>query len=79
MTRAATIRTADLKRIADAAKATGVRFEVEINGMIVRAIPNIPDIHTPPAVDLKPEDFTSLADWQAWRDRERVREAQRHS
>lgn len=79
MTRAALVKAADLKRIANAAKATGMRFEIEVNGTIVRAIPDIQDIHRPSAVDPQPEDFTSLAEWQAWRDRERAREAQRHS
>jgi hypothetical protein len=79
MTKAAIVKSADLKRMAAVAKQTGMRIEIEINGTIVRVAPDIPDIHNASPVDLKPEDFTSLAEWQAWRDRNRAREAQRHS
>jgi hypothetical protein len=79
MTRAALVKSSDLKRMAIVAKQTGMRFEIEVGGTIVRVLPDIPNSHSPSRVDLKPEDFTSLAEWQAWRDQERAREAQRHS
>ncbi len=79
MTASALVKQSDLKRMAQIAKSEGVRVEIEVNGKIIRVFPDITDIHRPASVDLKPEDFTSLADWQAWRDQERAREAQRHS
>ncbi|MNY73994.1 hypothetical protein D3C86_2129210 [compost metagenome] len=65
--------------MAKIAKRDGVRVEVEVNGKIIRISPDIPEINKPERVDLQPEDFTSLAEWQAWRDQERAREAQRRS
>ncbi|MGO8368919.1 hypothetical protein ACC808_10785 [Rhizobium ruizarguesonis] len=79
MTAAALVRRSDLKRMAEIAKAEGVRVEIEVDGKIIRVSPDIPENHKQQRVDMKPEDFTSLADWQAWRDQERAREAQRHS
>ena len=79
MTTPALVKSADLKRMAAVAKQTGMRVEIEINGTIVRVAPDIPVINKTEPVDMQPEDFTSLADWQAWRDRERAREAQRNS
>ncbi len=79
MTRAAIVKEADLHRMARVAKRDGVRVEIEIDGKIIRVSPDIPDNQSQQRVDKKPEDFTSLADWQAWRDQERAREAQRHS
>ncbi|MDW9843562.1 hypothetical protein GOB05_27000 [Sinorhizobium meliloti] len=79
MTAPALVKAADLKRMADVAKSKGVTVWIEINGRRVGVTPDIQDIHKPETVDLKPEDFTSLAEWQAWRDRERAREAQRNS
>lgn len=71
MTRPALISQADLMRMAAIAKKTGMRVEVEIDGKIIRVAP---DIQTK-APDASPEEFTSFAEWQAWRDRERAREA----
>jgi hypothetical protein len=79
MTRAALVKSADLRRLAEVAKKTGMRIEIEVGGAIVRVSPDIPEINKPERVDLQPEDFTSLAEWQAWRDQERAREAQRRS
>ncbi|MBD9455179.1 hypothetical protein IB244_27250 [Rhizobium sp. RHZ02] len=79
MTRAALLKESDLHRMAKIAKRDGVRVEVEVNGKIIRISPDIPEINKPARVDLQPEDFTSLAEWQAWRDQERAREAQRRS
>jgi hypothetical protein len=80
MTTPALVKSADLKRMADIAKAKGVTVWIEtVDGRRVGVSPDIHDIHRPKAVDLKPEDFTSLSEWQAWRDQERAREAQRHS
>jgi hypothetical protein len=70
MTRKAMINQADLMRMATVAKKTGMRVEVEIEGVIIRVAP---DISTGRTLD----DFTTLADWQAWRDQERAREKQR--
>ncbi|NRQ14603.1 hypothetical protein [Ensifer sesbaniae] len=79
MTARAAIKAADLKRMADIAKSKGVTVWVEIDGRRVGVSPDIQDIHKPATVDLKPDDFSSLSEWQAWRDRERAREAQRNS
>lgn len=79
MTARAAIKAADLKRMADIAKSKGVTVWIEVNGQRVGVSPDIQDTSKPATVDLKPDDFTSLADWQAWRDRERAREAQRNS
>jgi hypothetical protein len=79
VTRAALLKESDLHRMAKIAKRDGVRVEVEVNGKIIRISPDIPEINKPERVDLQPEDFTSLAEWQAWRDQERAREAQRRS
>jgi hypothetical protein len=79
MTASALVKQSDLKRMAQIAKREGVRVEIEVNGKIIRVSPDIQDIHKPKPVDLKPKDFTSLSEWQAWRDQERAREAQRHS
>jgi hypothetical protein len=77
MTTTALVRRSDLKRMAEVAKAEGVRVTIEIAGTIITVSPDIPVIHRPEQVDLQPEDFTSLAEWQAWRDRNRDREIQR--
>lgn len=79
MTASALVKQSDLKRMANIAKSEGVRVEIEVNGKIIRVTPDIPDINRAKPVDMQPEDFTSLAEWQAWRDQERAREAQRHS
>lgn len=79
MTTSALIKESDLHRMAKIAKRDGVRVEIEVDGKIIRVSPDIPNIHRADAVDPKPEDFTSWAEWQAWRDQERAREAQRHS
>lgn len=77
MTRRAIISTADLKRMADVAKSKGVMVWVEIDGRRVVVSPDPQYLHKPATVDKKPEEFTSLAEWQAWRDRERRLEASR--
>lgn len=75
MTGRALIRQAELNRLAAVAKRNNITIEVEAEGYRIRLHPN--SAAPPATVDLKPEDFTSLAEWQAWRDRERAREAQR--
>lgn len=79
MTASALIKQSDLKRMAMIAKEQGVTVWIEVNGKRVGVSPDIQDIHRAKPVDLQPEDFTSLAEWQAWRDQERAREAQRRS
>jgi hypothetical protein len=69
MTKKAIINQADLMRMAAVAKKTGMRVEVEIDGVIVRVAPDI-------STDRTLHDFTSLTEWQAWRDQERAREKQ---
>lgn len=56
MSATALVRRSDLKRLADVAKATGMRIEIEVNGVIVRIAPDIPNIHKPERVEL-PDDF----------------------
>lgn len=79
MTTPALVKSADLKRMADVAKSKGVTVWIEINGRRVGVSPDIQGTASEKPVDKKPEEFTSLAEWQAWRDRERAREAQRDS
>lgn len=79
MTSPALVRSADLKRMADIAKSKGVTVWIEIDGHRIGVSPDIHNTNNPSPVDLQPEDFTSLAEWQAWRDRNRAREAQRGS
>lgn len=56
MTAPALVRKADLRRMAEVARETGTRLEIEKNGVIYRAAPDIPDIHRPAKVEL-PDDF----------------------
>lgn len=78
MTRAA-IRQADIERILRAAKAVGAVVQIDLRNLVVTVTPGS-DLASPlQSVDPNPEDFTSLADWQAWRDQERAREAQGRS
>ncbi|MBP2238091.1 hypothetical protein J2Z31_004618 [Sinorhizobium kostiense] len=79
MTTPALVKAAELKRMADVAKSKGVTVWIEINGRRVGVSPDIQSAISEKPVDMKPEDFSSLAEWQAWRDRERAREAQRDS
>lgn len=79
MTASALVKQSDLKRMAAIAKSQGVTVWIEIDGKRVGVSPDIQDINKQTPIDRKPEDFTSLADWQAWRDQERAREAHRHS
>lgn len=79
MTTPALVKSADLKRMADVAKSKGVTVWIEINGRRVGVSPDSQSVTSEKPVDKKPEEFTSLAEWQAWRDRERAREAQRDS
>lgn len=79
MTTPALVKSADLKRMADVAKSKGVTVWIEINGRRVGVSPDSQSATAEKPVDKKPEEFTSLAEWQAWRDRERAREAQRDS
>jgi len=83
VTRAA-FRQADIERIIRAAKAAGAIVQIDLRTLVVTIHPDRADgIKIPASMapdgpenwdDLQPEDFTSLAEWQAWRDRERVRE-----
>lgn len=56
MTSPALVKTADLKRMANIAKQTGMRVEIEVNGKIIRVAPDIPAIHSDKPV-AKYEDF----------------------
>ncbi len=53
MTRPASIKSADLKRLAAIVKESGLRAEMEKNGVIVRLAPDIPTIHKPTPVEKK--------------------------
>ena len=75
MTASALVKQSDLRRAASIAKQTGQRVEIEVGGIIFRVFPDITNIHSPATVDPKPEDFTTLAEWSAWREQERAREA----
>ncbi|PDT47427.1 hypothetical protein CO661_11825 [Sinorhizobium fredii] len=73
MTKRAPIKQADLNRLAAVAKRNNITIEVEAEGYTIRMHPN--SAAPPATVDREPEEFTSLAEWQAWRDRQRAREA----
>lgn len=64
MTGAALVKASDLKRMADVAKAKGVRVEMEIDGKIIRVMPE-----TASNQDRVDPDLTfggnSLAEWRA--------------
>ena len=51
MTAPAFVRSADLKRMADIAKAKGVTVWIEIDGRRVGVSPDIQDMHRPKEVD----------------------------
>jgi hypothetical protein len=59
-------------RLAAVAKKTGMRVEIEIEGVIFRVAPDI----TPAQGS---EHFKTLTEWQAWRDQERARQIQREA
>lgn len=42
MTRKALVNTAELMRMAKVAKETGMRIEIEIDGIIIRVAPDMP-------------------------------------
>jgi hypothetical protein len=75
MTRAA-FRQADIERILRAAKAVGAVVQIDLRSLVVTVALGSDLTPSLQSVDPKPEDFTSLAEWQAWRDQERAREAQ---
>jgi len=76
MTASALVKQSDLKRMATIAKEQGVTVWIEVNGKRVGVSP---DNSSQISLDKKPKDFASFADWQTWRDQERVREVQGRS
>lgn len=80
MSTPAFVRSGDLIRMAKVAKSQGVTVWIEIDGRRVGVSPAGTDSNSPvDNDDRSPESFTSLADWQKWRDRKRDREAQGNS
>ena len=79
MSAPAIIPLADLTRMAKVAKTHGVAITTEINGRKFTVSPVTPDVHNPSPIDIQPENFTSLDDYQAWRDKAREGDAKRHS
>ncbi|WP_103452568.1 MULTISPECIES: hypothetical protein [Sinorhizobium] len=81
MTKRASIKQADLNRLAAVAKRNNITVEVEAEGYTIRLNPSptTPTSGVSSDKNLEPEEFTSFAQWEAWRDRERAREAQRNS
>jgi hypothetical protein len=76
MTEPAFIKLGDLKRMATVAKSHNVTVWVEIDGRRVGVSPPGADTRAPIDIDDgSPENFRSLAEWKAWRDRKRAREA----
>lgn len=71
MTRSS-FRQADIERILRAAKAVGAVVQIDLRSLVITVDPR-PD-SSAPSQAVEPEDFTSLAEWQAWRDQERARE-----
>ncbi len=74
MTKKALISEAELTRMAKVAKSQGVTVWIEIDG---KRIGVSPDIQQLPPAEMQPEEFTSLEQWLAWRDKERARESAR--
>ncbi|MDX0802510.1 hypothetical protein GOD37_26545 [Sinorhizobium medicae] len=72
MTKRTPIKQADLNRLAVVAKRNNITIEVEGEGYTIRLHP-----HAASPANQKPEEFSSFAEWQAWRDRERRLEASR--
>jgi hypothetical protein len=62
VTRKAFIKQSDMRRMASVAKEFGIRVEVEVDGVLVRFAPD--------NGQREPEDFATLAEWQAWRDKQ---------
>jgi hypothetical protein len=66
MTTPALVKSSDLKRMADIAKAKGVRVEIEIAGKIVRVMPDIQEPAAKTSVDADVAfGGNSLSDWRA--------------
>ncbi|QGJ73834.1 hypothetical protein [Sinorhizobium meliloti] len=72
MTKRTPIKQADLNRLAVVAKRNNITIEVEGEGYTIRLHP-----YSASPAGLKPEEFSSFAEWQAWRDRERRLEPSR--
>lgn len=78
MTKRALIKQAEINRLAVVAKRNNITVEVEADGYTIRLNPR-PTAGISTDQDPEPEEFTSFAEWQAWRERERAREAQSNS
>jgi hypothetical protein len=50
MTAPALVKSSDLKRMADIAKAKGVTIEMEIGGRIIRISPSVPELKNDNAI-----------------------------
>lgn len=65
MTAPALVKSADLKRMAQIAKTSGVRVEIEIDGKIIRVAPDIPVTHRQEEVDQPlPTGSNALSEWR---------------
>ncbi|MCV9997303.1 hypothetical protein OE766_03500 [Pararhizobium sp. YC-54] len=73
MTKKSMITQSELQRMAKVAKAEGVEVWMEIDGKRYGVSPAGPK---PKMNKVRPEEFETLAEWQAWRDEKRVREAE---
>lgn len=66
MTGAALVKASDLKRMADVAKAKGVRVEIEVAGRIIRVMPEPTENHSQDRVDPAVAfGGNSLSEWRA--------------
>ncbi|PST19700.1 hypothetical protein C7U61_14490 [Rhizobium sp. JAB6] len=72
MTKRAFVSQAELQRMAKVAKLEGVTVWVEIDGKRFGITPEAP-VESKAPRDRQPNDFATLAQWQAWKDLERAR------
>lgn len=71
MTKKSMITQSELQRMARVAKSEGVEVWVEIDGKRYGVSP----AETKPKINkVKPGEFETFAEWQAWRDEQRARE-----
>lgn len=74
MSTRAIITTADLRRMAKVAKDFGVTVWVEVEGRKIGISPHLAGDGTDSGLETAPEDFTTLAQYEAWRERMRRQE-----
>jgi hypothetical protein len=72
MTKKTNVSIAELRRLANVCKSTGVIVEVEVQGALIRFRPQ----DTLPS-NIPAAEFETLAQWEIWREELRATEAKR--